>query len=506
MHSPDPEYQRYVVLDSSPKPPTAGLPLVRTAFRNAKVQQYCQKKGVKLDKNGAACGPPRSSRANLPALSVAGRHWFPDVVPDLVCGHVFSRPSITSSSPVQGRRTPSSIIDQDSILTKLGTFKRFLDSITRSASVPPLLTAFHQDPFQGGFSGISKSNTTLSGGLRFLTDCPWPHWIAALPRTGHEEGCVIETKHEKFRLPLRKKEDFGTYSIILPTEPFVFGVSHITPRTVPEHIVRPHYAVQGYTEAERDGGLEPPFAEKIVLGGEAESRLRAAARLARKVREYAGQLVKVGVTTDSIDAALHDYIIAHSAYPSPLRYEGFPKSVCTSVNNILVHGIPDDRPLENGDIVNIDITVFLNGYHGDTSQTFLVGDVDEQGRELVKVTNAALRAGIQACGPGRPVKGIGKAIHELIRLSNFSVSSQFTGHGIGTVFHRPPWILHHLNDEPGVMMPGDCFTIEPCIVQGANPRGWIFPDGWTASTENCARSAQAEHMVLITDRGAEVLT
>ncbi|XP_006456910.1 hypothetical protein AGABI2DRAFT_154369 [Agaricus bisporus var. bisporus H97] len=241
------------------------------------------------------------------------------------------------------------------------------------------------------------------------------------------------------------------------------------------------------------------------LGGEDELRLKTAASLAKKVRDYAGSLVKVGVTTDAIDSAVHDFVLSHKAYPSPLGYLGFPRSCCTSVNNVIVHGIPDDRPLEEGDIVNIDITVYLNGYHGDTSQTFLVGDVDEQGRKLVDVTNQALRAGINACAPGRPFKGIGHAIENILG-ERYSVSSQFTGHGIGKFFHTRPWILHHRNDEPGVMEPGHCFTIEPSIIQGRNPRGWIFPDEWTASTENCARSAQAEHMVLITETGVEVLT
>jgi len=207
-----------------------------------------------------------------------------------------------------------------------------------------------------------------------------------------------------------------------------------------------------------------------------------------------------------LDAAIHEYVVTHSAYPSPLGYSGFPKSCCTSVNNVVVHGIPDDRPLEDGDIVNVDITVYLDGYHGDTSRTFLVGDVDEAGRDLVNATSEALEAGIAVCGPGEPFKSIGKAIHDVADQRGYSVSSQFTGHGIGKVFHRSPWILHHRNDEPGVMLPGHCFTIEPCLVQGNNPRSWIFPDGWTASTENCARSAQKEHMVLITEHGADVIT
>ncbi|KAI0254876.1 methionyl aminopeptidase [Lactifluus subvellereus] len=300
-------------------------------------------------------------------------------------------------------------------------------------------------------------------------------------------------------------EFFGTYSVILPPEPFVFGVSHIAQRPVPTHIPRPSYM----TSPTRDGQSTLNGASddgRIRLGSSREPRLRQAARLAREVLEYAGTLVKVGSTTDALDAAIHEYIVTRSAYPSPLGYSGFPKACCTSVNNVVVHGIPDDRPLEDGDIVNIDITVYLNGYHGDTSRTFLVGNVDEAGRDLVNATNDALEAGIAVCGLGQPFKFIGKAIHDLADQRGYSVSSQFTGHGIGEVFHRSPWILHHRNEEPGIMLPGHCFTIEPCLIQGSNPRSWIFPDGWTASTENCARSAQKEHMVLITDHGAEVIT
>ncbi|THU85496.1 methionyl aminopeptidase [Dendrothele bispora CBS 962.96] len=318
---------------------------------------------------------------------------------------------------------------------------------------------------------------------------------------------------------------FGVYSVILPQEPFVFGVTHIQPRQVPPSIPRPPYALQG----PKRHALSKPKSRfctsddgKIRLGTEEEEKMRRAATLARDVREFCGGLVKVGVTTDSIDAAVHEYIVSHGAYPSPLLYQNYPKSCCTSINNVIVHGIPDDRPLEDGDIVNIDITVYLDGYHGDTSRTWLVGDVDVHGRTLVSLTNAALKAGIAACGPGKPFRGIGKAIHELVnnkKISSlaaseeldltgmeFCVSPEFNGHGIGKEFHRQPWILHHLNDEPGIMEPGHCFTIEPAVIQGSDPHGWIFPDGWTASTENCTRSAQAEHTVLITETGVDVLT
>ncbi|KAI0832873.1 peptidase M24, structural domain-containing protein [Trametes gibbosa] len=297
---------------------------------------------------------------------------------------------------------------------------------------------------------------------------------------------------------------YGCYDIILPSEPFEWGTAHIIPRGVPPQIPRPPY-VRDVPDAAEEGIAAS--IRRLLLTDEGDVvKLRRAARLASDVLSFAGQLVQVGRTTDAIDAAVHELVLACGAYPSPLRYKGFPKACCTSVNNIVTHGIPDDRPLQDGDIVNVDITVYLDGFHGDTSRTFLVGDVDERGRELVEITEAALEAGIAACGPGRPFKSIGRAIHDLLRGKDYCVSPQFSGHGIGRDFHRQPWILHHLNDEPGEMQPGDCFTIEPAIIQGTEPQGWTFPDGWMVSTENCARAAQAEHMVFITDKGAEVLT
>ncbi|PPQ66178.1 hypothetical protein CVT24_000155 [Panaeolus cyanescens] len=274
-------------------------------------------------------------------------------------------------------------------------------------------------------------------------------------------------------------EDFGQYSIILPEEPFVFGVSHIQPLSTPDGIIKPDYVLQPHLSQHDIANSSPG---KIKLNTQEEIRLREAAKLAKSVREFAGSLVHVGVTTNEIDRKIHDFIIKHQAYPSPLLYSGFPKSCCTrcvgkaspdvsvctllipsaphSINNIIAHGIPDDRPLEDGDIVNIDVTVYLDGFHGDTSQTFLVGDVDNPGKELVEITNMALQKAISICEPGRPFKEIARAIQDLIGDKNYSVSPQFTGHGIGKVFHSPPWILHHPNDEPGVMQLGHSFTIE----------------------------------------------
>uniref|UniRef100_A0A0W0FLS9 Methionine aminopeptidase n=1 Tax=Moniliophthora roreri TaxID=221103 RepID=A0A0W0FLS9_MONRR len=298
--------------------------------------------------------------------------------------------------------------------------------------------------------------------------------------------------------------NLGSYSVILPEEPYVFGVSHIKTREVPETIRRPPYAMKIKGARKR-----PKQEAKITLGGKEEEKLRESSRLAKDVREFAGSLVKVGVTTNEIDAAAFPSRVARGVFAADAEMVDDPNRR-RSVNNVIVHGIPDDRPLEDGDILNIDVTVYLDGYHGDTSQTWFVGGVDRPGRVLWEITNKALQAGINACGPGKPFKGIGRAIHDLVKEPyeglDFCISQQFSGHGISTGFHQPPWIWHHPNDEPGIMQPGHCFTIEPIIIQGNDPSGWIFPDGWAASTENCARSAQAEHTVLITEHGVDVLT
>lgn len=152
------------------------------------------------------------------------------------------------------------------------------------------------------------------------------------------------------------------------------------------------------------------------------------------------------------------------------------------MNNVIVHGIPDARPLRDGDIVNIDITVYLDGYHGDTSKTFLVGNVDKIGRDLVQVTEEAVEAGIRVCKPGQPLQQIARAIHEVLKDKDYTVCPGFTGHGIGTVFHRPPYICHDRNGEPGVMLPGHCFTIEPAIIKGSNGDFMTFGDNWTTSS------------------------
>merc|ERR1719193_2053786 len=239
--------------------------------------------------------------------------------------------------------------------------------------------------------------------------------------------------------------------------------------------------------------------EKAIEG------MRRACKLARRILDECAQMVEPGITTDRIDKLVTDLSFAADAYPSPLNYRNFPKSVCTSVNNCICHGIPDSRPLQYGDIINVDITVFKDGFHGDCSETFLVGQVDEAGVELVDTAKAALHVGIDQCGPGKTFSGIGAAIQDFISKTRFSVVPVFTGHGIGQYFHGPPDVFHCRNTYPGVMKPGMTFTIEPAISEGTD-KIYLLDDNWTAVTMDGSRSAQFEHTILITDSGIEILT
>uniref|UniRef100_A0A8C6TG87 Methionine aminopeptidase n=1 Tax=Neogobius melanostomus TaxID=47308 RepID=A0A8C6TG87_9GOBI len=205
---------------------------------------------------------------------------------------------------------------------------------------------------------------------------------------------------------------------------------------------------------------------------------------------------KVGMTTDEIDFIVHQETIKHNAYPSPLQYGGFPKSVCTSVNNVVCHGIPDSRRLQNGDIINIDVTVYLDGYHGDTSETFLIGQVDEVGQKLVETARRCRDEAIAACQPGAPICVIGNTISKIAHASGFQVCPYFIGHGIGSSFHCHPEIWHHANDNDMTMDEGMAFTIEPILMEGS-PEFRILQDKWTAVSADDKRSAQFEHTVVM---------
>jgi methionyl aminopeptidase len=266
---------------------------------------------------------------------------------------------------------------------------------------------------------------------------------------------------------------------------------------VPASIARPPYLATG--------GVPARAGTQIVAGGDLD-RLRHAGRVAATVLAEAGAAVAPGVTTAELDAVAHEAYVRQGAYPSTLGYQGFRHSVCTSVNEVACHGIPDSRPLAPGDIVNIDITAYVDGYHGDTSATFLVGDVADLLADLVATTAASMRAGIDAVRPGRTVREIGRATQAVAAAKGYGVVDLYGGHGIGTAFHAEPHIHH--TDEPRAtaqMVPGMTFTIEPMLTIGTTDlvQG---DDGWTEVTADGLPSAQFEHTVVVTDTGAEVVT
>jgi len=268
-------------------------------------------------------------------------------------------------------------------------------------------------------------------------------------------------------------------------------------RSVPSHIAKPSYA---------DTGDVVRWNESPVKSPEIIERMRHAGQMAADILRLAGEYVKPGMTTDDIDVFVHDLTVERGAYPSPLNYHRYPKSVCTSLNEVICHGIPDSTIIEDGDIINLDVTCYVEGVHGDTNATFMIGDVSAEDRLLVKVTEECMWRGIEAVVPGRPLSDIGKAIEDHAKTHRMGVVRAFIGHGIGEQFHTDIQVLHYYDPRNNtIMKPGMVFTIEPMITLGT----WQFhmwDDDWTAVTADGKRTAQFEHMVLVTDTGVEVLT
>lgn len=242
--------------------------------------------------------------------------------------------------------------------------------------------------------------------------------------------------------------------------------------------------------------------------------MRHAGRIARSALEFGKKLVAAGVTTEEIDDAVHKFILDHRAYPSPLNYKGFPRSCCTSVNEVVAHGIPNGRPLKPGDKINIDVTIYSNeGFHGDCSETLIVpGETDEKRlallTELIEVARTATRLGIEVCGPNVPICNIGAAIETFARKQNYRVFPELTGHGIGRTFHTEPWTIPTIADNyPRQLrlVPGQCITVEPIIASGQTEME-IWDDNWTLVTKDKSLSAQFEDTILITETGYEILT
>jgi methionyl aminopeptidase len=267
---------------------------------------------------------------------------------------------------------------------------------------------------------------------------------------------------------------------------------------VPTSIRRPEYV---------DRPRPQPFTGSEVKDAETIELMRIAGRIAAQAMQAAAAIIAPGVTTDEIDAVGHEFLMDHGAYPSTLGYKGFPKSLCTSVNEVVCHGIPDSRRLEDGDIVNIDITAYIGGVHGDTDATYPCGDVDDESRLLIERTHAAMMRGIRAAVAGRPINVIGRVIESYARRFGYGVVRDFTGHGIGSSFHSG-LVIPHYDAAPAygrLIEPGMTFTVEPMLNLGTAE--WeMWDDGWTVVTADRKRSAQFEHTILITEDGNEILT
>ncbi|MEE6272672.1 type I methionyl aminopeptidase [Georgenia sp. MJ206] len=273
----------------------------------------------------------------------------------------------------------------------------------------------------------------------------------------------------------------------------------ISPRLpVPESIPRPEYV---------DKEAPAPFTGSEVKDADTIARIRRASKLAAHALELVGRAVRPGVTTDELDRIGHDFIVANGAYPSTLGYRHFPKSLCTSVNEVICHGIPDSTVLADGDIVNIDVTAYLDGVHGDNNATFLVGDVDEASRLLVERTRISLERAIKAVKPGRELNIIGRVIESYAKRFGYGVVREFTGHGVGEAFHTGLIVPHYdaAPEHSEIIEAGMVFTIEPMLTLGTAE--WtMWDDHWTVLTKDRSRSAQFEHTLLVTDDGAEILT
>lgn len=269
-------------------------------------------------------------------------------------------------------------------------------------------------------------------------------------------------------------------------------------RQVPASIPRPEYV--GRPGPARYTGPD-------VVAPEVIERIRVASTIAARALALVGEHVAPGVTTDELDRIGHEYMLDHHAYPSTLGYRGFPKSLCTSINEVICHGIPDSTVLEDGDIVNVDVTAYVGGVHGDNNATFLVGDVDEESRLLVERTQEALARAIKAVKPGREVNVIGRVIEKYADRFGYGTVRDYTGHGVGEAFHTG-LVIPHYDAAPQystVIEPGMVFTIEPMLTLGTND--WtMWDDGWTVVTADGRRTAQFEHTLVVTDTGAEILT
>ncbi|KAF8326347.1 peptidase M24, structural domain-containing protein [Cantharellus anzutake] len=342
-------------------------------------------------------------------------------------------------------------------------------------------------------------------------ECPTCHKLGITGSFFCEQACFRENCECTLFKSHKQIHEFVKASAItnpFPSYRFTGSLRPVYPlsprRVVPDHIPRPDYAEDSIPHSELKSGYSGSI--KILTKQEQEG-MRAVSRLAREVLDIAASHIRPAITTDEIDAIVHEACIERGAYPSPLNYRRFPKSVCTSVNEVICHGIPDQRKLVEGDIINLDVTLYHNGFHGDVNATYPVGEISEESRKLIDTTRRCLDEAIKICKPGAFFRDLGKVIEPIAQKSGCSVVRQYTGHGIHRLFHCVPNIPHYAkNKAVGQMKEGMCFTIEPMINLGNRHDAEHWPDDWTAVTVDGNRSAQFEETLLVTADGVEVLT
>lgn len=322
--------------------------------------------------------------------------------------------------------------------------------------------------------------------------------FGAASATAATAGGLATTASARRRRLRRTVARAGSATAALARPPVQKGeVSPAQP--VPDHIVPPPYVA----EPELVRGWWNSRVEK--KDAEAVEAMRKVGRLASATLDLAGELIVPGRTTEEMDRALHEFMVENGAYPSDLQYKGFPKSAMISINEVICHGIPDSRELQNGDLVNVDVTLFMGGYHADTARTWVCGEGDADGVRLVEATRESLEAAIACCRDGAQFCTIGDAVSDIADREGFSVVRNLVGHGIGEFFHGVPQVFHSRNSDKRRMEEGVTFTIEPVMCEGA--ADWMtWDDGWTVATRDQGRTAQFEHTVLITKDGCEVLT
>jgi methionyl aminopeptidase len=344
-------------------------------------------------------------------------------------------------------------------------------------------------------AGDGAAGGPRSGVVKYVTDEVWEPWVeAALKATaGSLEKISAEDR-------LKPPQAFWGYKYTGNLRPAL-----VTPQMrMPASTLMPDYATHsdGHSLCEREGPKEVP-----VLEGKDLQTMREACRLGREVLDIAARYMRVGVTGDEIDRVVYQACVDRKIYPSPLNYYRFPKSVCVSPNEVICHGIPDCRPIEDGDIVNLDVSIYHKGFHSDLNETFFVGDCGEEAHRVVRTAYCALHAASQLIRPGTLYRDLGNVIGVEASKNNCAVVLTYCGHGVGRLFHGPPKVPHYKkNKAVGLMKPGHIFTVEPMINIGTSGADKTWPDNWTAVTKDGKLSAQFEHTFLVTETGVDVLT